>query len=35
MGKKVSFGSSLDAINCGLGNGASAFLKLVPSLTVF
>ncbi|ACL75435.1 ABC transporter ATP-binding protein [Ruminiclostridium cellulolyticum] len=33
-GKKVSFGSSLDAINCGLGMVHQHF-KLVPSLTVF
>lgn len=32
--KKVSFGSSLDAINCGLGMVHQHF-KLVPSLTVF
>jgi simple sugar transport system ATP-binding protein len=33
-GKKVSFNSSLDAINCGLGMVHQHF-KLVPSLTVF
>ena len=33
-GKKVSFTSSLDAINCGLGMVHQHF-KLVPSLTVF
>ncbi len=33
-GKNVSFGSSLDAINCGLGMVHQHF-KLVPSLTVF
>lgn len=34
QGKKVSFNSSLDAINCGLGMVHQHF-KLVPSLTVF
>lgn len=33
-GKKVSFSSSLDAINCGLGMVHQHF-KLVPSLTVY
>ncbi|OPX45713.1 ribose import ATP-binding protein RbsA [Ruminiclostridium hungatei] len=34
QGKEVSFNSSLDAINCGLGMVHQHF-KLVPSLTVF
>jgi simple sugar transport system ATP-binding protein len=34
QGKKVSFNSSLDAINCGLGMVHQHF-KLVPSLTVY